>query len=124
MARALYRFINGEFVEVYSDQDREAPKAPVIHNDTMDALRNPVTGTIHDSKSSYLKECDRLGLEVVGTEKFSQKGNALKDKLTDAVILDRIEKAEAILSDPAKRRERQYRNERLLELRERLLGNG
>lgn len=121
MARALYRFINGEFVEVYNTEKVEA-EAPFVQQDTLSSpLRNPVTGKIHDSKSNYLKECDRLGLEVVGNDLMSKKPDMRPDKFTEELIMDRIERAEAILSDPAKRNEREYMNERLRERNERLL---
>lgn len=112
----------GEENEPVSVIDWDAPVTSSVHVDTMDTLKHPVTGEYYTSKSEYLKECRRLNLEIVpDSEKFSTRGNEYKDKITEALVMDRIERAEAIVSDPAKLRERHYQNERILERRERLL---
>lgn len=121
MARALYKFVDGEFKEIYSTQTTET-EAPAVHQDTLKSpLRNPVTGRIHDSTSTYLKECKTLGLEVVGNDLMSKRPDGRVDKINEAMIMDKIEKAESIVSDPTKYREYQNRNLELYERNQRLL---
>lgn len=117
--RTRYVMRNGSLEKL---AEREAlPESLYIVGDTMDPLRNMVTGKVHDSKSSYMREVDSLGLEVVGNDLLSRKPRNQPDRFTEAMILDRIERAEAIYNDPAKRREVASRNERILERQERLL---
>ena len=127
MTRRVYKWIDGKITQVSGEPPENSPdggsfsqtekKSAFIQTDTiMGGLRHPVTGKVYDSKSAYLKECDRLGLEVVGNDLLSRKPNHIPDRLTESVILDRIERAEAICSDPAKFRARQNEN---MERRER-----
>lgn len=83
-----------------------------VHQDTMKtALRHPVTCEKIDSLTKWNRENKRLGLECVGNDLLSKRKPQLKDKITDEKIMNAIEKAESILSDPAKTRA--YRNEQI-----------
>lgn len=120
MTRKLYRVIDGEVVEL-GGGEINANQSAIIIGDAIEGLKHPVTGKVFDSLSAYMKENKRLGLEVVGNDLLSKKKRMMQDKITESVIMDRTERAEAILSDPSKRREFYNRNERALETRERLL---
>lgn len=121
MPGKIYAQRNGEWVQINADEVKPA-ETPFVHQDTMPPLKNPVTGNIHDSKSNYVKECNRNGLVIVGDDLLSKYKHTPKQYLTDEKILDAAEKAESILRDPTKRRE--YENKRLaeLELRRKLVG--
>lgn len=92
---------------------------PSIIPDSMPPLRHPVSGHVFESKSAYLRETERLGLQVVGNDKRTPVN---KDKLTEKVILDRIERAEAIHSDPFKYRQRMNENLYRIERAKKILG--
>lgn len=107
--------VDGKAVKI---AETDGGRYHAVHNDTMPALRHPVTGKMYDSKSEYIKECNRLGLEIIGNELLSEKGSKvhnLKDPLTDEVIIDKIHKAESIFDDPTKLRARQNENLERLE---------
>lgn len=107
------------------DNTPQEPIAPAVHQDTLKSpLKNPVTGNIHDSTSSYMKEVRASGCEVVGNELLSQKPRRTRELITDAVVMDKIERAEAIHSDPAKYRARMNENLERLDRARRLLGHG
>jgi len=77
-----------------------------VHTDELsEPLKHPVNGKTYTSKAKYVKDTQKLGLEIVGEEKLSQKPRQLKDKITEKQVLDAMERAEAIHSDPAKRNE-------------------
>jgi hypothetical protein len=121
MARITYVFRNGRFVELGKEGQAKDPVAPAVIGDEMDPIKHPVTEEIIDSKSKYHRVNKSLGLEVVGNDLLSQRPQHLKEKITDEVILDRIEKAEAILSDPSKMRAREHENHERLERAEKLM---
>jgi hypothetical protein len=121
MTRSVYKKINGEFRWIELDGKAEAEPF-FVHEDTLEKpLRHPVTGKIYDSRSEYEKETKRLGLEIVGEEKLSQRPRRTKDSLTEERIMDAIEKAESITGDPSKFRARMNENMERLERRMRLL---
>ena len=77
-----------------------------VHQDTMKkALRHPVTGELVDSMTRWNRINKEQGLECVGNDLLSNRKPELKDRITDELILDRIDKAESILRDPTKRRD-------------------
>lgn len=122
MSRKIYKKVDGVYRWIDLDETATAQEAPFIHQDSFDRpLRHPVTGKMYDSRSAYEKENKRLGLEVVGNEKLSQKPRQLKDKITEAQIMDAIHHAEAIHSDPARLRAVREENLRRIERAERLL---
>lgn len=112
MPRSVYRKINGEWRWIEYDEKGNAkePIAPFIHQDTMDPLTHPVTGEVIDSRCQWERINERHGLECVGNELLSEKPRRCEEKVTDAVVMDRIYRAEAIFDDPSKRRAREYEN--------------
>lgn len=92
-----------------------------MHQDTMEALRHPVTGEILESKSAWNRVNRERGLTVVGNDLQSERKQELKEKITEDLILDRIEKAESIYFDPSKMRAREEENYRRIERAEKLL---
>jgi hypothetical protein len=119
MPSRWYRFTEGACVEL-GIADPESHSASVI-GDAMTPLQHPVTGEIVDSKSNYARINKRLGLEVVGNEKLSERKDSRPDTFTDAKILDGIYRAEAIMADPSKLRARQNENRERLYRAERLV---
>jgi hypothetical protein len=122
MARTVYKYDKetGELVEVYNSEPKESASA-FIHQDTLkNPLWHPVTEQVYDSTSAYMKATKSLGLDVVGNDLLSKRPRQVKDKITDAVIMDKIDKAESIINDPIKRewraRENQERYERAKKL--------
>jgi hypothetical protein len=101
-------------------------KAAAIHQDTLSPpLRHPVTGRMHDSKSQYLRDCEQTGTRVVGNDWLGlERVRPADDKVDDQRIMDRIHKAEAILRDPAKRRERNNLSMRIAEASKEFMENG
>lgn len=123
MTKRTYRMVDGELVEILGLSPKV--EAAAIHADTLDKpLRHPVTGRIHDSKSEYLRDCEQTGTRVVGNDWLGLEATKPQDRVTDEVIMDRMRKAEAILRDPAKRRERQNLNYRMAEHSERFMKDG
>lgn len=120
MSRKVYRMLDGQLAE-YTKEPSVDPKAPFSPiQDTMDAIKHPVTEEFVDSKSKYRKINKSLGLEVVGNDLLSAKPHNPKDRITDAVIMDKIERAEAIVNDPSKFRAfKEQEQRRLYEVVER-----
>lgn len=122
MSRKLYKKIDGVYQWIDLDETSKAQESPFIHNDTLERpLRNPADGKIYESRREYEKSVKRMGLEIVGNEKLSQKPRQLQDKVTETQIMDAIHRAEAIHSDPAKLRAQREENYRRLERAERTL---
>jgi hypothetical protein len=122
MSRKLYKKIHGKYQWIEIDETVKEETVPAVHTDTLkEPLKHPVTGKIFESRSAYEKETKRLGLEVVGNDKLSEKPRQLKDKITESQIMDAIHHAEAIHSDPAKLRAQRAENKRRLELINKLL---
>jgi hypothetical protein len=119
MPSRWYRFTeNGtEEIGVSSSENHSA----FVHGDSMTPLRHPVTQEIIDSRSNYDRINKRLGLEVVGNEKLSERKDSRPDTFTDAKVLDGIYRAEAIMNDPSKLRARQYENRERLARAEKLV---
>lgn len=108
--------------EIYDDAPA-IPVAPAVHQDTLSRpIRDLVTGKMHDSASTYKREVRARGDEIVGNDLLSKKPQVLKEHITEAMVMDRIERAEAIASDPAKFRARQNENLARIERRKQLLG--
>lgn len=108
--------------EVFDDTPKTAA-APAVHQDTLkQPIRDLVTGKMHDSQSAYLREVRSRGDEVVGNDLMSRRPQQLKEHITESMVMDRISRAEAIHSDPAKFRARQNENFERLERRKKLLG--
>lgn len=121
MTRKLYKKVDGEWR--WFDLDEKPDETPFfIQGDTLDKpLKHPVTGKMYDSRSEYLKATKALGLEVVGDEKLSQRPRNLKENITDDKIIDAIQRAEAIQSDPFKRNQFKRMNEIRTEMAEKAL---
>ena len=113
--RSIYRKIDGVWQWFEADGTPTESVAPAVHQDTMPRLRHPVTGHIYESKSAYMRATNRLGLTVVGNDLLSKRKNTPTDIVTEERVLEAIQKSESILSDPAKRNELKYKNQRLLE---------
>lgn len=120
MGRRLWVVRDGELMEVAEESASEV-EAPFIIDDTMGPIRSMANGRVYDSKSRYMQSIRDRGLEVVGNDLLSKKPRNIPDKITEKVILDKIEKAEATMSDPTKWRAHQNRNMELRERAERLL---
>lgn len=96
-----------------------------IHQDTLETpLRHPVTGRIHNSKSEYMRDCAATGTRVVGNDWLGLESCKPDDKITDSMIMDKIHKAEAIMRDPARRRERQNLSMRMAEHSHKFMKDG
>lgn len=123
MTSRVYKMVGEECVEILG-----LPKeveAAAIHQDTLETpLRHPVTGRIHTSRSEYMRDCDRTGTRVVGNDWVGLEPTKPKDKITDALILDKIQKAEAIHRDPARLRERENENRMRFEHAQRFMSQG
>ena len=105
MPGEVYKKVNGKWSWFNKESGAEISKSAFIHQDTMKVpLRHPVTGRKMDSMTQWNRTNERLGLECVGNDLLSNRKREVKDKVTDEMILDRIEKAESILNDPAKYR--------------------
>lgn len=103
----------------------EEAKSANIHDDTLkQPLRHPVTGVIHDSRSSYMKDCARTGTRVVGNDWLGLEACKPEDKITDSLIMDKMRKAESIMRDPAKRRARENENRLRAETANRFMQHG
>ena len=123
MPSTFYGWRDGAFVQIGSSDFSESV-APFVHDDTLpQAITNLVTGFTTESTSAYLRNCKENNLQVVGNDLLSKKKRNLPDRINEDLVLDRIERAEAKLNDPDKRRELENRNLRALEQREKLLGN-
>lgn len=122
MTRRLFRVINGECIEITPEA---RPETHAVHEDSIpQGLRHPVTDEIFDSKAKYLKRTRELGLEVVGDDLLSRRERKVPDYLTEEKIMDKFEKAEAIVSDPTRLREHHNRNLARFEEQQRLLRYG
>lgn len=123
MTKKVYRWHEGELVEILGLSPEV--EAAAVHQDTLASpLRHPVTGRIHDSKSEYLRDCERTGTRVVGNDWLNLSPSKPQDKITDSMIIDKIHKAEAIMRDPAKRRERNNLSLRMAETSQRFMKDG
>lgn len=121
MARSVYKKIGGEYRWIQLDGKIE-PEPFYVHQDTLEKpLKHPVTGKIYDSRSEYEKDTRKMGLEIVGEDKLSQRPTRRHDSLTEEKIIDAIHKAESIVGDPTKFRARMNENIERLERAEKLL---
>lgn len=121
MTSRYYQMIDGKLTQLVIEPT-EIPDCPSVIGDTLDKpIKNLVNDKMYDSKSAYLKDVKRMGLEVVGNDLLSGKQRRVKDSLTEDVVLDRIQRAESIVNDPSKLRARRERDMETLHLRERLL---
>ena len=121
MARSRYKWDGEKMVEIYNDGLADSV-APAVHQDTMDALKSPITGEIFESRSQYVRHVQRSGCNIVGNDLLSKAKRELKDTVTDEKIFNAMDKAESILRNPDKMSEYIGRNRELQELREKLLG--
>lgn len=118
---ARYRVIDGETIRIDKPEQQESPSAFVIDDTFSTPLRHPVTGEIYDSYSNYMKTNKRLNLDVVGNDLLSKRRDNKREVITESMVMDKMAKAESIISDPAKYREYRNMNERLFERNEKLL---
>jgi len=122
MARIRYRWDGEKMVEI-SSEGPFVSESPFVLQDSMEPIASMITGETFDSRSQYMRHVKANGCEIVGNDLLSNKPRKLKDNVTEEKVLDALYKAESVLSDPSKRREMQARNERLFEMREKLLRN-
>lgn len=109
----------GEFVQIAGESP--APDVHAVHQDSMDPLTHPVTGEIVTSRARWARINMQHKLEEVGTERLSEQKRNIPDRLTESRIRDAMEKAESIVSDPAKLNARRNLEALLRERNERLL---
>lgn len=98
--------------------------APFVHQDSFKPgmrLRHPVTGEVVDNHTRWNEINRSQGLSCVGNDLLSKRPGRGPERITEEVILDRIQKAEAICSDPARKREYDNMNMQLNERNRRLL---
>lgn len=119
MTRRRWVWRNGHFIEVGAEAQNNETHA--VHQDSMEPLKHPVTGEIVDSKTRWNQINKERRLEVVGNDLLSKQPRSIPDRLTEERIRDAMEKAESIVSDPAKLRAKRNENEALLERNKRLL---
>lgn len=123
MGKTVYMHVDGVLQEVFNS---EAPvvDAPFVHQDSFKpgmVLRHPKTGELVDNHSRWNQINREHGLRCVGNDLMSKQPDRRPDFVTDSVILDGIERAESIYSDPSKFRARQNENMERLERYERLV---
>lgn len=119
MPRKVYKFVNGECVEV-SDRSTTDVEAPFVHDDTL-SITSMIDGSKYDSKSKYMRHLKEHGCEVVGNDLLSNKKRVPREIISESMVLDRIERAEAVYSDPARRRAAENENYARLERVNKLL---
>lgn len=120
----IFKKVNGKYAWFDKETGLPESKSAVVHQDTMKkALRHPVTDEIVDSMTRWNRINKEKGLECVGNELLSERKRTVEDKVTEARIMDAMEKAESICSDPTKYRA--YQNEQLerRERHEKLVGS-
>jgi len=108
MARAIYKFIDGECVQVGGDtlKSKES-ESPFVHQDTLkQPLRHPKTDEMVDSLSRWNAINKEHKLECVGNDLLSRRKDNFKEKITDARFNDAYEEAYNIETDPFKRNQR------------------
>ncbi len=113
--RSIYRKIDGVWAWYPGDTEAAENMSAAVLDDTIPAIKHPATGEFFESRSAYMRENKRLGLTVVGNDFLGQRGPGPTDKVTEPKIMEAIQKAEAIQSDPARRNEMRYKNERILD---------
>lgn len=119
MTRKVYHFVNGKMVEKGA-LNAPTVEAPSVHQDSID-ITSMIDGSRYDSKGKYMRHLREHGCEVVGNELLSSKKRQAKEVISDKMILDRIERAEAIYGDPARRRAAENENYARLERVNKLL---
>ncbi|HPC91670.1 MAG TPA: hypothetical protein PLJ74_05395 [Myxococcota bacterium] len=112
MARSVYAWRNGKFCEITPNQ--AVVNAPFVQSDELPDLRHPVTGKRYTSRRRYEKDTAAMGYTIVGDDLLSKRPDTRQEYLTDDKIMDAIEHAESIHSNPDKLRERQYENQERL----------
>lgn len=106
MPRSVYKFIDGECVEVYSDKKKEV-EAPFVHQDSFKSpLRHPKTDEMVDSMTRWNEINKQHKLECVGNDLLSNHKQEFKERITDEKFNDAYEHAWNIESDPFKRNQR------------------
>lgn len=120
----LFVMRGDRLVELGNQSSPSDPVAPFVQDDTIDPIRFIASDKteIYDSKSAYLRRVKEEGLSIVGNDLLSRVPRHVRDDFNEEKIIDKIHKAEAIYSDPAKYRERQNENIERLERRAKLLG--
>ena len=124
MGRVVGLIRNGKYYSVENlpgSINQEGRTANIIE-DTMPALKHPVTEEVFESKSAYRRVNKILGLEEVGNDLLSNKKRKNPPVLTESQVLNAIQRAEAICSDPSKYRARQEQSEARFAQMEKYLG--
>lgn len=114
MTRKLFKFINGECVQVAGDVTPEVD-APAVHQDTFKTpLRHPKTDEMVDSMTRWNQINKEHKLECVGNDLLSKYKRNIKEKVTEERFNDAYDQAWNIETDPFKRN--QQRNKQREEL--------
>lgn len=102
MARQRFIYRDGKLVEVKASEPVEYTPF-VVPDEFSEPIKHPVTGEVFTSRRKYYKDLAAKGYEIVdGTTDMSR--HSTPDYISDAAVMDAMEKAEAIVSDPAKHR--------------------
>lgn len=113
---------NGKIEEI-GKEGASQPEAPFVHDDTLShPVRNLVTGKLYDSTSAFKRSAKEAGCDIVGNDFRGRAPRRPKNEISEKVILDKIEKAESIASDPTKRRAHDNMNLERMERQAQSLG--
>ena len=114
--KKTYIWRDGEFIEITRGAVSDV-NAPAVHQDSFrDGLRHPVTGEMVYDRSTWNRINKERGLRVIGNDWVDKApGNDTVDRVGDDRIMDAIEKAHAIESNPDRRAEQRYIQQRDLE---------
>lgn len=102
MARQRFIYRDGKLVEVKASEPMEYTPF-VVPDEFCEPIKHPVTGEIYTSRRKYYKDLSAKGYEIVDSTTDMSK-HSTPDYLPEHKILDAIEKAEAIVGDPARHR--------------------
>jgi len=120
--RTIYKKVDGVWRWLPGDSEAAEAMSAAVHQDTMPALTHPVTGKVYESRSAYIRDCKEQGLTIMGNDLLSRHAHKPPELITEEKVMNAIHKTEAIMSDPARRNELRYKNERLLEQYQKTIG--
>jgi hypothetical protein len=106
MTRRIYKWKDGEFVQVAGEAPKEATSAFVIGDTFKTPLRHPKTDEMVDSMTRWNAINKEHKLECVGNDLLSKYANEHREKITEERFNDAYEEAYAIETDPFKRNQR------------------
>lgn len=124
MTHRTYAMRNGEIVELRKKVELSQPLAPFVQDDTLaKPIKNLVTGKMYDSASAYKESVKNAGCSIVGNDWVGKTPGRPTNEIPERVIMDKIEKAESIISDPAKLRAHHNMNLERMERQARAMGS-